>query len=261
MSNKSIGYDISAEFLLNYLYPDKKDQWIANCEGVFRRNYSPDVLSFSEEDSSVRLSRDGFMDLMPGGLLAADDELLGDDFELRYEELMRRKDLFQDLFIPENTIFFRNRLSLESHVSSLLKDKVNYLLLHYFHYDWQAETSPLVKEVAPLLLMIRNLRADFGFIKNMLEVLLQTEVEMKVGQYSWGEEIEQSQPEIRYDILIPNLSAEEYNELTENIEPLKSFLEEWFIPFDTHCVIAIKHHGQSFRLDRGWILDYNTETI
>ena len=261
MNDKAIWLDISAEFLLNYLYPEKKDQWIARNKGVFRRNYNPDVLSLSKENSTVKLSRNGFLDLIPPGLFAADDELLNGDFTARYEALMRKKTLFEDLFTPENTVFFRTRLLLERKATGLLEEKVGYLLRRYYQYDWSAETNPFVKQIAPLLLMVQKLRADFGFIKNLLRRLLHAEVEMRVGQYTWGEDMEQSQPEIRYDVIIPDLSAEEYKEISDKIEPLKNFLEEWFVPFDTRCVIAVKHHGKPFTLNKGWLLEYNTETL
>ena len=35
MTNETNLYDISAEFLLNYLHPDRMDQWEVDCAGTF----------------------------------------------------------------------------------------------------------------------------------------------------------------------------------------------------------------------------------
>ena len=69
MMNDPKPFDISAEFLLNYLFPDHTDQWQAEYAGAFYRNYSPDILSFEEDRQTVRLSRDGFSGCFPKELL------------------------------------------------------------------------------------------------------------------------------------------------------------------------------------------------
>ena len=43
-------------------------------------------------------------------------------------------------------------------------------------------------------------------------------------------------------------------------EVFADFIREWFIPFDTHCAIVIKHHNHPFVLGDALTLDYNTET-
>ena len=63
MTNETNLYDISAEFLLNYLYPDRMDQWEVDCAGTFYRNYSEDILAIDEEKGAVRLARDSFLRL------------------------------------------------------------------------------------------------------------------------------------------------------------------------------------------------------
>ena len=54
MTNETNLYDISAEFLLNYLYPDRMDQWEVDCAGTFYRNYSEDILAIDEEKGAGR---------------------------------------------------------------------------------------------------------------------------------------------------------------------------------------------------------------
>ena len=60
MTNETNLYDISAEFLLNYLHPDQMDQWEVDCAGTFYRNYSEDVLTIDEEKGIFITPIDGF---------------------------------------------------------------------------------------------------------------------------------------------------------------------------------------------------------
>ena len=61
--------EISAEMLLNYLYPDLADRWIVQAEGTFYRNYNRDVLTYDEENAEIQVARDGFQKLLPQGML------------------------------------------------------------------------------------------------------------------------------------------------------------------------------------------------
>lgn len=70
--------DISAEMLLNYLYPEAGTRWIAQNEGTFYRNYNSDVLSVDDEKMEVQTSRDSFMSLLPQGLLTLSTDLKGE---------------------------------------------------------------------------------------------------------------------------------------------------------------------------------------
>ena len=100
MINETDLFDINAEFLLNYLYPDQTDQWQAECAGTFYRNYSPDILSIEKDKTTVRLARDGFLRLLPQGIIAPDNALKGKDFEQKYEQLKKKEELLKDLFKP-----------------------------------------------------------------------------------------------------------------------------------------------------------------
>lgn len=51
---------IRAEVLLNYLYPEMEDQWIAINKGTFYRNYNQDALAIEEKEGKAILARDGF---------------------------------------------------------------------------------------------------------------------------------------------------------------------------------------------------------
>ena len=260
MKEKADLYDVSAEFLLNYLYPEKVDEWFADCRGAFARNYSADLLEIDEEQQTVKLSRDSFLNLLPQGLLTTDDEFTGEDFKEKFEALNRKIELLHDLFSPVDTMFFRYRLNVEKELSELLRDQLSFLLKNYYNFDWEAEMHPIVRKIAPLLIFVKRYRADFSFIKDLIRKLFDKKIEMKIGQYTWGEDSDQAQPYIRYNIIVEGLNAEEYAEIAGQAHALNEFLNEWFIPFDTYCVIAVKEHGQDFKLNNNLILDYNTES-
>ena len=57
--------EIRAEVLLNHLYPEMEERWKVHHEGAFFRNYNGDSMSIDETTGEVRLSRDGFMRLLP----------------------------------------------------------------------------------------------------------------------------------------------------------------------------------------------------
>ena len=48
--------EISAEMLVNYLYPDLSDRWIVQAEGIFYRNYNSDLLAYDDEAAVVPCS-------------------------------------------------------------------------------------------------------------------------------------------------------------------------------------------------------------
>ena len=65
---------------------------------------------------------------------------------------------------------------------------------------------------------------------------------------------------IRYELQIPGLSAEEYRKMDTDLEPLREFLQEWFLPVEVWCKIDIKEKLQEPGMtNTRLILDYNTE--
>lgn len=259
MINLANTSEISAELLLNLLYPELKDKWIVKNKGTFYRNYNSDVLSIHEEYHHVDLSRDGFLKLLPQGLLTNDDELKGENFAEKYENLAKRQLLLQEAFKPFDSFVFRRRLDIESKVSELLNTKIDYLLKKYFHYDRSKEKNPYIKSIAVILPYISKLRANFGLIKDLLKTVIGCEVEITTGRYSEKDNTRYWLPWLRYDLLISNLTNTEYNELRRDILALEQFINEWFIPFDVKCNLRIKQHNYPCHLDRNLTLDYNTE--
>ena len=183
MMNDPKPFDISAEFLLNYLFPDHTDQWQAEYAGAFYRNYSPDILSFEEDRQTVRLSRDGFLRLLPQGIIAPDNILKGKGFEQKYEQLKKKEELLKDLFKPVDTLNFRFRLHIEKETSQLSSEKLALLLKYYFDYELEKEKNPYIRKTAPLLLLVSHLRADFSFLHTLLKCLFGCPVEMTTGRY------------------------------------------------------------------------------
>ncbi len=252
-------WNISAECLLNYLYPDATDQWEVECTGTFYRNYSPDVLAVDDQHKRVRLARDSFLRLLPQGVIAPDDALKGGDFEQKYERLRKKEELLRELFKPVDTLAFRTRLHLEKQAAQLSYDKLPFLLKRYFGYDLSQEENPYIRRTAPLLLLVSHLRANFAFIAQLLKQLFACEVKMHVGQYTWEEGPEYAQPAIEYRLMLPGLTAEAYRALNRTIEPFRAFLCEWFIPFDTRCTIVVRQPYTPFEPGDTLILNYNTE--
>lgn len=250
---------ISAEMLLNYLYPELREKWVAHYAGTFYRNYNNDHLSIYEDTAEVVLARDGFLKLLPEALLSDESELKGGRFEEKYKQLVQKKKVFQEAFMPFNMFAFRQRIRMEQKLSELLNSKLDYLLKTYFHYDLAAETNPYIKEFAVLLPYVSKLRADFGSTAKMLGQLFGCKVQLKTGRYSCVDSTRYWIPNVEYQLLMPGLSAEEYRKLKADIEPLQQFLAEWIMPAEVRCEITIKHHHQPQTVGEGMVLDYNTE--
>lgn len=257
-----VNYDISqisAEMLLNYLYPELGEKWIAQYAGTFYRNYNNDHLSVYEEIAEVVLARDGFLKLLPEALLSDENELKGGHFSEKYQQLEQKKKIFQEAFMPFNTFSFRQKIRMEQKLSELLNAKLDYLLKTYFHYDLAAETNPYIREIAVLLPYVSKLRADFGTMAKLLGHLFGCKTQMKMGRYSHVDNTRYWIPKVEYQLLIPDLSAEEYRKLKADIEPLQQFIAEWMMPAEMRCEISIKHHHQPQIVGEKMILDYNTE--
>lgn len=251
--------EISAEMLLNFLYPEEIDQWVVKDKGTFYRNYTPDVLSVDAKARYVALSRDGFIKLLPQGLITTDNELKGDDFYDKYVALSNRKQLLQEVFKPIDSFTFRRRLHIERKVSQLLNDKATYLLKKFYHFDLSKEKNPYVKTLAMLLPNISKLRANFGIVRDLLQILVGCEVEMTTGRYSEKDDTRCWLPWLKYDLLIDDLTTPQYNLLRKDMLELEQFINEWFMPFDVKCSLRIKQHGYPCKVEENLTLDYNTE--
>ncbi len=250
--------EMKAEVLLNHLYPELADRWIVKNEGTFYRNYSEDAMRVEEDGAKVSLSRDGFLRLLPQGLITSDGELKGKDFQGKYEELKIRRSRLKELFRPLDSWRFRKEVNKEKHLSQLLEDKLDVLLLEYFHVDRRSEENPYVREMMTLLPVVNRLRADFGRVGDVLSALLGHRVTTTVSRYDWSGKRIDAQPMVLFQVWIPGLVSVEYPTWNKDLSALQAFIVEWFIPFDTHCVIEIKTEEPA-TLDNRLTLDYNTK--
>lgn len=249
--------EIKAEVLLNHLYPEWTDRWIVKNKGTFYRNYSKDVLLIEEEPGKVSLSRDGLLRLLPQGLFTTDDELKGKDFQTRYEELKLRKSRLEELFRPFDSWKFRKQVHEENQLAELLDEKLDVLLKTYFQVDRAAEPNGYVREMMVLLPVASRLRADFGRIGDVLSALVGHRVTLEISRYDWNGWRRDAQPMVLYRVWIPGLVSETYLKWKENLDALKDFICEWFIPFDTRCEIELNNEEPA-TLDNRLTLDYNT---
>lgn len=252
-------FDISAECLLNYLYPDMADLWQVECAGTFYRNYSKDIMSVDEENRTVTLSRDSFLNLLPEGIIADEKSLKGKDFEQKYKMLKKKEELLRDMFKPVDTLSFRFRLHIEKEAAQLSREIVAILLKRYYNFDIYREENPYIRQTAPLLLQISRLRANYPLVRSILAYAFKCKVEMHKGKYAWEEDETSIQPAIEYKLLIPGLTIDTYSALEKELEPFGDFIREWFIPFDTKCSITIKDDHEPSVLGPDIILNYNTE--
>ena len=245
--------------LLDYLYPELEEKWIVRYDGTFYRNYSRDAMEISPEESTVWLSRDGLLDLLPQGLLSMEDDLKTGDKQEKHRQLDLQRRVLSEAFLPFDSVSFRRLLKVEKKVSELLSDKLAYVLKTFFGFDIEAEENPYVKEFAFLLPYVRHWRGDMEMLRRLLSSVFDCEVVRRDGRYSEEDSTRAWIPSVRFELRIPNLTAEEFKALQKDVLPLRDFLSEWFIPAEVRLEILVKHHSASPVLNENMILDYNTE--
>ncbi len=251
--------EISAEMLLTYLYPELEKKWVAYHDGTFYRNYSRDAMLVDEEQTNVMLARDGFLRLLPEGMLFTEDELKGKDFKGSYERMMMKRRLFNAAFLPLDTFNFRQRLKIERQVSKTLDKKLYFILKEYFGFDMEAEQNKYVREVARLLPFIREWRADFSRLAKLLGELFHCKTRLIINRYSDDDNTRCWLPGVQFQLLIPNLTADEFQTLYTDTRPLEKFLMEWFMPAEVHFQLTIKHHVRNDENHKNYLLGYNID--
>ena len=118
-----------------------------------------------------------------------------------------------------------------------------------FAYEALPDTTPFVS----------RWRGDLNFVANLFGALMDCEVEVSTSRYSHLDSTICWLPRVRFDLLIPGLTPEEYRERMEALEPLARFVREWFVPFDVRCEVKIKEHHPVQGTHGRVTLDYNTE--
>ena len=225
--------EISAEFLLNRLYPEVADQWAVCHRGTFYRNYSPDVMSLPEGgEGVVELARDSYLSLLPESFLSEEGDLRGGDKRRPYARLHQRLNLLRDAFAPIDSVFFDHRMRLEGQTSELLGMKLGYVLRHCFAYDMEAETSQLRLEAAVLLPYVRYMRGDIALVGRLLSLISGHDVSFRKGSFSDYDNTVASLPMVTYTVRIDGLDSAAYARRSEELRPLADFLREHLLPFD-----------------------------
>lgn len=251
--------EIRAEVLLNYLYPEVGLKWCVNNKGTFYRNYNSDLLEINEEKNEAKTARDSFIKLLPQGVITDDVELKGEAAGEKFKSLQMRLRLLGEAFKPIDTFHFRDSLYVEQQVDQLLQDKLKYVLSTYFGVTIDEIENQYVREAAVLLPYVSKRRGDFGFVADLLRVLFKCEVRMTKGRYSHTDSTRRWLPIMRYELMIPGLSPEEFREKLAALQPLRDFICEWFIPVDVWCQIDIKEHNVPQQTNTRLTLGYNTE--
>lgn len=251
--------EVNAEMLLHYLHPEMDDKWTVEHQGTFYRNFNSDLIGYDEETGEVQVARDSFTKLLPPGMLYSDASLKGRGQKGKISKLIDRQRLLSDMFQPIDNVSFKRRMGVEREIAELLGNKLNYVLTTYFHYDLKAEKNEYIKQVAGLLPMVRNIRGDFRLISNILSALFHCEVTYTLGRFSDTDHTRSWLKQISYELIIEELTPESYEQTRKNLQELRQFMQEWFLPFDTECVMTIKWHNQSMNDTKYWLLDYNTE--
>ncbi|GEM_PF-589392 len=258
-------HEINAELLLNHLYPELEDKWLAYQKSTFSRNYAPDVLFIHPERAKVSLSRGGFVHHLPPLFLSVEDELKGYDrfrrkrkneFKQRYEHLYERIQTLTEAFLPIDSLMFRQRLKRERVVAGLLAEKLDFILKTYYEFDLEAEQDELVREVAVLLPYVAKLRGNLPFVKSLLNVVTGYPVMMHLSAYNEVDNTRFWMQKVHYDICVNGLTTVAYVDLMKRWERMVEFVYSWFIPFDYLFEVGIK--GES---DEGGIMNYNIKVI
>ncbi len=256
--NKNLS-EINAEMLLHYLFPEMDDKWMVEHVGTFYRNYNLDLIGYDEETGDVMVARDSFTKLLPSGMLFSDNSLKGKGKQSKIDKLVNQQRLLADFFQPIDNITFKRRMKTEQVVAELLKDRMTYLLTTFFNYDITQETNEYIKQIAPMLPLVRNIRGDYLTIRNILAALFECEVTCTIGRYSDTDQTRSWLPKVTYEMLIEGLDPESFEKMTNDVEELRQFMQEWFFPFDVVCFFNIKWHHQGMNDSKHWLLDYNTE--
>lgn len=250
---------VSAEMLLHYLYPEMDGKWKAEYLGTFYRNYNSDLIAYDAESGEVQVARDGFTKLLPSGMLIGQDALKGKGKRSKIDQQEARLQLLRELFQPIDNISFKRRMGMEREVADLLDGALDYVLTTFFHYDLQSEENEYVRQMATLLPLVRHIKGDFQTIGRLLAALFDCEVTFSIGRYSDTSHTLSWLSQVKYELLMEGLDPTGYELASRDVEALRCFLQEWFFPFDTECIISVKWHHQGMNDTKHWMLDYNTE--
>ncbi len=248
-----VSNELSAEFLLATCFGEVKE-WSAAYASFFSRNYTGDLKSVNPDTKTVTLTRNGIYDILPEKMFFDVEELRfkeSRDFAMRVGEIYEEQKNIKDYFRPFDSFFFNQSLNLHKSAAHLEDHRNAVLLKTLFDYDIEAETNPYVALLAPLLVHVAELRANFNALTNIFCEILGCQVEYSILH----------QDEVMFVVNKPNLNSSEYKGYMGILKPFFDFVAYWFVPMEMDCHYKVKHRQQRFVLsdERPLVLDYNTQ--
>lgn len=254
--------EISAEMQLGYSHPGNDNNWVVHSKGTFYRNYQSDVMALNDQSNVVDLARDGFLHLLPQGIITNDTDLSTDDpyqKKAAWAQLQARKRRMEAAFQPIDTIRFRNRMRTEKQISDTIRDSHGFILKNVYGINIEDYPSPFVQQMMLVLPNIKRYRGDLEIIRLFLASSTDSEVELIRKRYSDTDTTRQWIIEAVYNIYIGELSSVKYTEMSEKAALIEDFLRDWLIPFDVKLKVRIKDKTKTRTIGSSLILDYNIQ--
>jgi hypothetical protein len=178
------GTDIKAEAQL--LLAIKKglnvDNFLINCDQVFKREFSKDLVAVEvKEDAKknemleLHLSRTGLYDQLPEGLFFQmphrDSSFTETDMASDYRINKQKEDEIRRFFLPFDNDFFLQRLQVEEAEVQLLEGLRSGVLNDYFVRFWSLPPSIPKMFMVPLILLLPHAHKIAGELELMAQAL------------------------------------------------------------------------------------------
>lgn len=242
--------EINAEMMLNYLYPELMEEWVARYRGTFYRNYNDDALDVDSKAKSVELARDGFLKMLPQEFISPENKKEKD------EELKRRIGILGEGFLPIDSLMFRQSLKLEREIDGFLSAKTSFVLSRLFGIDYGKIDNPMVRDAAQLLPYVRESRGDVHWVRRLLETLTGCKVEMRIGRWSEDDTTRCWLPMVKYSVVRDGLRQADFQRLYDQLKELQAFVADYWMPVETVLRIELITHEKPVD---SVILDYSAE--
>ena len=178
------GTDIKAEVQL--LLALKKglnvDNFLINCDQVFKREFSKDVVAVEVKEDvrknellELHLSRTGLYDQLPEGLFFQmphrDSSFTETDMASDYRLNKQKEEAIRRFFLPFDNDFFLQRLQVEEAEVQLLDGLRSGVLNDYFIKFWNLPPSIPKMFMLPLILLLPHAHKIAGDMQLMAESL------------------------------------------------------------------------------------------
>ena len=167
------------------------DDFIINSNGLFRREYSRDIIAADIREDIVhrellelRLSRPGLYDQLPEGLFfqsaqRSNRSAGAGDMAADYKYNKKKEEEIRRFFLPFENDFFLQRLQIEQQEAMLLEGLQSGILNDYFIRFWDLPASIPKAFIVPLILLLPyayKIAGDLALTADCLQQLLQEEV-------------------------------------------------------------------------------------